>query len=282
MRHVKLDVGGRPYETVLDDAVSLSIPLDFDGEQARAFGLPPAAAEPIEFGDAVCDTTRGGAFNADTLSLIPHANGTHTETVGHVVDQNVPVGDRLTEALIPCTLLTATPRPLDDTEESYPSEVGPTDQVVTRRQIGERASDLDLPRGFLDAVVLRSDRTGSEDRFRDYSGTNPPYLTREAVEWLLEQDVEHLLVDLPSIDREQEGGTLANHRHFWGLELEAHRQHPPSPKTVTELVYVPTSVPDGIYFLDVDLPDFTLDAAPSRPLLYEATPTEESGSTNHS
>jgi len=270
MRRVQLEVGGRSFETDVDDAVHLSIPLDFDGDQARAFGLSPASSEPVPFEEAVCDTEQGGAFNADILELIPHGNGTHTETVGHLVDQDVPVGEQLVESLIPCTVLSVEPRLLGETGETYPNRSEPSDEVLTRRRIQRRASALQLPAGFFDAVVLHTRSAADAEPFRDYSGTNPPYPTTEALDWLVEREVEHLLVDLPSIDRESEGGRLANHRRFWELGPDERRQDPPSPKTVTELVHVPESLPDGIYFLDIDVPNFSVDAAPSRPLVYEA------------
>ena len=52
------------------------------------------------------------------------------------------------------------------------------------------------------------------------------------------------LVDLPSVDREVDGGRLEAHHAFWGL--------PDNPRhhcTITELVYVPSNAPDGMYLL---------------------------------
>jgi hypothetical protein len=44
---------------------------------------------------------------------------------------------------------------------------------------------------------------------------------------------------------------------------------------VTELAWVPDSVPDGLYLLDLQVPAFASDAAPSRPVLYPVTETPE-------
>ena len=44
---------------------------------------------------------------------------------------------------------------------------------------------------------------------------------------------------------------------------------------MTELAYVPDSAADGLYLLDLHVPAFAADAAPSRPVLYplaEAAP----------
>jgi hypothetical protein len=43
----------------------------------------------------------------------------------------------------------------------------------------------------------------------------------------------------------------------------------PSPKTVTELIHVSPSLPDGQYMLNLQVAAFASDAAPSRPILYE-------------
>ena len=40
-----------------------------------------------------------------------------------------------------------------------------------------------------------------------------------------------------------------------------------SKKTITELAYVPNDVEDGFYFMNIQMPNFKLDAAPSRPII---------------
>jgi len=83
--------------------------------------------------------------------------------------------------------------------------------------------------------------------------------------------IEHLVVDLPSIDRMADNGILGNHRIFWGDGQNAKGEiNPDSIKTITELVFIPNEVQDGFYFLNIQLPHFKCDAAPSRPLLIKA------------
>jgi hypothetical protein len=90
------------------------------------------------------------------------------------------------------------------------------------------------------------------------------------MDWIVERGVTSLVVDLPSLDRAEDGGALAAHRIYWGLpsgerdpQLAARGR-----ALVTELAYMPTSVPDGLYLLDLHVPAFGADAAPSRPVLY--------------
>jgi hypothetical protein len=91
--------------------------------------------------------------------------------------------------------------------------------------------------------------------------------------WVVERGVTSLVVDLPSLDRADDGGTLAAHRVFWGLPVGAldARQARRGRALVTELAYVPDHVPDGLYLLDLQVPAFAADAAPSRPVLYPVT-----------
>ncbi len=83
-----------------------------------------------------------------------------------------------------------------------------------------------------------------------------------------------LVVDLPSLDRADDGGRLAAHRVFWGLPpgCDDAAAATRGRALVTELAYVPDSVPDGLYLLDLQVPAFGADAAPSRPVLYPLLP----------
>jgi hypothetical protein len=95
--------------------------------------------------------------------------------------------------------------------------------------------------------------------------------------WVVERGVESLVVDLPSLDRADDGGGLVAHRLYWGLPAGSRdaRQARRGQALVTELAYIPGRAQDGLYLLDLHVPAFGADAAPSRPVLYpvsEATP----------
>ena len=98
----------------------------------------------------------------------------------------------------------------------------------------------------------------------DYAHTNPPYLLEDAAIYLREKGIKHLLIDLPSVDREQDEGRLLAHNAFWNtageLRLDA---------TITEFIYVPNSVNDGTYFLNLLVAPFENDASPSKPVLFQ-------------
>jgi len=45
-------------------------------------------------------------------------------------------------------------------------------------------------------------------------------------------------------------------------------ENPDYTRTITELIYVPNSVTDGEYLLELQVAAFENDASPSRPVLY--------------
>ena len=74
-----------------------------------------------------------------------------------------------------------------------------------------------------------------------------------------------MLVDLPSVDPEVDAGKLSAHHAFWN--------YPDSPRkhaTITEMVYVPDSMEDGNYILNLQIASLQTDASPSKPVLYSA------------
>ena len=231
----------------------ISIPLDFKGEQPHAFHLPRAESHPFEAGGFVGDTRQGGGCNCETITFNPHGNGTHTECVGHVSDQRHPVASFLPTGLIPATLVTVAVTP-----------AGPETE-------GAREGDMVIARAELERAVasLGEIPNGPAKLTAEYSGTNPPYVSREAMRFIRELGVDHLLVDLPSVDRESDDGALAAHRIFWEADpLDHDIPGVPGRRTITEMIYAEEAIPDGIYMLDLQIPNFLLDAAPSRPLIH--------------
>src|SRR5918996_2258470 len=120
------------YRVKLDSPISLAIPLDFNGPQPSFFGAPKATAEPLSIGDFVGDTRQKGSCNVAELHLIPHCNGTHTESVGHIVHQGMPITEVLWQTLLPARLITVTPRRADETQDTYRPAKQPNDRLITQ------------------------------------------------------------------------------------------------------------------------------------------------------
>lgn len=130
--------------------------------------------------------------------------------------------------------------------------------MITRPQLEAAIPNLDT-----ESLVLRTLPNPESKRHMDHSGTNPPFLEAKAAVWLNVQGVCHLLLDLPSVDREEDGGALQAHKAFWGLP-----DQPRPEATITELIYVPEAVADGKYMLNLQMAALENDASPSRPILF--------------
>jgi kynurenine formamidase len=261
-------VGTRRFRVERTAPADLATTLDFDGDQPRFFAPQRARAEPLRAGSFSGAVRHGASCNCATLTLAPHCHGTHTECVGHVTD-NGPTVAALTP-VAPSLALLATVRPERRGDgELAPGEVAAaTDLVLSAGALQAAAARwLDLP---WTSLVIRTLPNEPAKRHRDYDTHGAPYLLPEAVEWMVQRGITSLVVDLPSLDRADDGGRLAAHRTYWGLPpgstdgRQATRAH----ALVTELAYVPDALPDGPYLLDLQVPAFGSDAAPSRPVLY--------------
>lgn len=248
------------------EGFDLSIPFAFEGERLCAFGVAPASAQTVQNERFIGDTRRGGSCNVEQYQLIPHCQGTHTECVGHLVDQKVSISAILKDPWIPATVLSVEPERAADCPDSYGVKEQ-EDHLISKRRLLKAWHPFHHP-CFQRALIIRTLPNEISKRMRSYRSA--PYFSQEAMEEIIRRPVQHLLVDLPSIDRMDDRGRLSNHRLFWGMPLESHDLNDvqaPS-KTVTELIFVPEAVQDGYYLLNLQIAPFMSDAAPSRPLLF--------------
>ncbi len=231
----------RSISVDLSKPIDISIPLLPDGDQPNAYNAPPFEAEPVRAGDFVGSVSEGGPVNFMDIKLNPHGNGTHTECVGHISDGGQTISQCVRQFFFMAQLVSVSPEEKDG------------DQLV---------QSIDIMDG-IEALVIRTLPNDDSKLSRNYSGTNPPYFDPALVHEMVAKGIEHLLTDLPSVDPENDRGKLSAHKAFWTYP-EAAREN----ATITEMIYVPDIVADGEYLLNIQLPSFGLDAAPSKPILY--------------
>ncbi len=203
--------GEKCFVADLSQPIDIGISLRFEGSQPQAFFLPRAEATAFSAGSFVGDTRQGGSVNCFSLRLTPHGNGTHTECVGHIVEERVSVDTILRESFSLAYLLRVPLESLAASGETYAAPHDPQDRVISARAL-QHAWDV-LGGGVAESAawVLQTNAYSEETEAvcRVYSGQNPAYLTDQAMEWLLKHDPLHLLVDIPSVDREEDAETLA-------------------------------------------------------------------------
>jgi arylformamidase len=270
--------------------IDISIPLKFNGPQPNAFGAARAISHPCQAGDLVGDTRHGGSCNFEQYTFIPHCNGTHTECVGHITHQRISVSDCLQDVVVPAILVSVNVVETDIVSETYVVPFGDGDRVISRTSLedavtsqaayagapttpafGHPSSGRRGAPGGPTALIVRTLPNHDSKLTRAYGEEPlPPYFTTEAMEYIVERGVNHLLVDVPSIDRMNDEGKLSNHRIFWNVDPGSFetKQGTRAGSTITELIYVPNNVDDGEYALNLQIAPFAADASPSRPLLF--------------
>src|ERR1700722_19785684 len=105
----RLDNDGMALLADLAAGANLGRVLGFLGPQLRCFNAPAAVSRPLQTADFTGSVERGGSCNCNVLTLTPHANGTHTECVGHLTQQSVDVFRSVPQRLLIAALLTVEP-----------------------------------------------------------------------------------------------------------------------------------------------------------------------------
>lgn len=240
---------GKEYKVDFFKPLDISIPLKADKECASAWYVEPMKLEPVVMGEWIGDVNKGGSVNFRTVTFNPHGNGTHTECVGHISKEFYTINKSLERFLFIAEVITVLPVSLEN-----------GDFVITRKQLEQLLAESGKP----EALVIRTLSNGLNKLATNYSNTNPPYILKEAIEFLNELGVMHLLIDMPSIDRESDEGKLEAHHAFWSYP-ENTQLH----KTITEFIYVNNDIDDGTYLLNLQIAPFENDASPSKPVLYK-------------
>ena len=226
----------------LSEGYCIAIPLDHNRPQPNAYFAPLYEASPHHVDGWVGDTQQGASINFFNIRINPHGNGTHTECVGHISTERHSIHRALGAGRWVAQLISV-----------YPVLQNSGDRVIDQ---------LEWEPG-IEAIIIRTLPNHPDKTTRQYGKTNPPYLDFEIALKMFDQGITHLLLDLPSVDREEDGGALAAHKAFW--------QYPQNPRlnaTITEMIYVDNMISDGLYLLEIQIPAIELDAVPSRPYIY--------------
>lgn len=260
--------GTQKVRVVMDRGMSLAIPVEFGATGPRHFGAGAPQAKPFAVGDFSGSVANGASANCSTITLTPHCQSTHTESVAHLTREPGDAWRVVPRGVLPAVVVSVSPEPARETTESTDPQPWGTDLLITKRRL--RAAWPMVRMVDPVAAVIRTLPNDSSKRSRDYSEKVPPYLTREAVEWLVEKRIEHLVLDVPSLDRTHDEGRLVGHRIFFGLPpgSTARGDAARSRATITELAFVPDDVHDGPCVLSLAVPAIGGDAVPSQPIVY--------------
>lgn len=270
-----ISLDDQPYTVNTDYSFCAAISLKFNQAQPNHFSAPQATSKPMQAGSFIGDTEQGGSCNVNQLSFNPHCNGTHTETIRHICDSSaelsLPVSAIWLPPMMPCVLISVSPMPAINCEDDYTPTLEDNDMLITRCMLEAALSDYSNAQ--LQALAVRTLPNDISKQITAYNSENQPsFFSRDAILYLNERGVEHLLVDIPSIDRLHDDGLLTCHHLFWQVIEGMHQPTTNSliNKTITEMAYFDEQIADGFYFLNLQMPAFENDAAPSKPVFYSA------------
>lgn len=243
---IELKFREETYSVDLSQGKDISITL-YDGKSPKAFHAPDLVFSPLEAGSFIGSLEAGSPVNFYDIKINPHGNSTHTESARHIDSRSPNIGEVMTQNHFVSVLLTIPEYTKQNEDLIIDMDTYNWDQIDFNE---------------IDAIVLRTLPNEPSKKYQDYSDTNPPYMDSELISFLSEK-VDHLLIDLPSVDKEKDEGLLLAHKAFWRTET-----NPNYDKTITELIYVDSSIEDGIYLLEIQTLPLALDVSPSKPILY--------------
>ncbi len=229
--------------------VDLSIPIKAGKENVNAWYCSPVKIEPVVSDNFVGEVSLGGDVNFRNITINPHGNGTHTECVGHISEKKYTINQCLNDFHHLGKIISIQPKPFwnDEFQE---------EDLIIDKELIEQALDFWENEKVL---VIRTLENSEQKKERQYSNTNPAYFTQEAIEFINELGVIHLMVDLPSVDREVDHGELISHKTFWNYP-----ENPILEKTISELLYIPNHLEDGTVLIQIQIMSIENDASPSK------------------
>ncbi|GEP51569.1 arylformamidase [Flavobacterium noncentrifugens] len=242
------------FEIDFSNPLDISIPLTNSDQNPIAWYLKKPVIEPVKSGDWIGKVSEGkSSTNFNNIQFNPHGHATHTECLGHITKEFYSINQSLKTFFFTAELITL--RPYEQGEN----------HVITKIQI-MAALEGKTP----EAIVIRTLPNDPEKLSRKYSNTNPPYLDEAAAIYIRESGIKHLLIDLPSVDKERDEGKLLAHKAFWNVtNVDVLNADARLDATITELIFVSDEIPDGSYFLNLQIASFENDASPSKPVLYK-------------
>ncbi|WP_035668561.1 cyclase family protein [Flavobacterium sp. 83] len=246
------------FKVDLSKPIDISIPLTNTAENPIAWYIEKPVIEPVVFGDWIGKVSEGkSSTNFNNIFFNPHGHGTHTECLGHITREFYSINQSLKQFFFFAELVSVVPELLGE------------DLVITMDSIST-ALDVTLKLGVpKEALIIRTLPNFKLKKSLKYSHTNPPYLDEAAARFIRESGIQHLLIDLPSVDKEKDDGKLLAHKAFWNVtDINNLNADARLESTITEMIFVPNEIQDGSYLLNLQIASFENDASPSKPVLY--------------
>ena len=88
------------YRIDTENSIDISIPYNFNGPQPNFYDVNPGKSIPFKSGDNTYSVATGYGCNVPEISMNIHCSGTHTEYVGHLLENPGDIGNILTDIIM--------------------------------------------------------------------------------------------------------------------------------------------------------------------------------------
>lgn len=242
--YIELKINTKSYNVNLNNPIPIHIGISRNS-QASAYGLPKATFSTVVDGSFIGDVSKGGSCNVENLQISPHGNGTHTEGVGHVHINHQSILSNYKKYFYLAQLISVEPNHNNQLESS---------------------SFINLLMNEIEAVIVRTIPNNPDKLIADYAKFSTPFFSKDCISFFNSyENLKHIITDLPSLDKSDDPNLTAH--KLWFLNQKDYS--PILDKFITELVFIPNHVPDGLYLANISPMPAETDATPSSVILYE-------------
>ena len=203
--------------------------------------------EYFESTEFIGNIKKGGSVNCEKISYYPHASGTHTECALHIADVDFTMLEIDIPLLQLCLLISISPLQNE------------SDFIIDKSVINHIEN-----KELATAILIRTIPNFNSKVNMNYSNTNPPFFTIDALFYLKSLGFKHLLTDLPSIDKESDGGLLVAHKAWFLTDGIAQKD-----RTITEFIFVDNQIKDNLFLLNIQTPKIETDEVSSKVIIYQ-------------
>ena len=254
---MKIKIKNKSYIIDLDNGIDISIPFNFDKKNPQFYDNSSPKVNYYNSNNIEYALDKGGNCNVPIVKFNIHCSGTHTESANHIDERAPLINEIKISDFIYSKLISIKPTNYLENER-YHCKLEKYDSFITKKILHDIINNNIS--SDVGALIIRTLPNDSSKINRNYNLDYHPFFTNDAILYLKDIGIKHIIVDTPSIDRYDDGGKLGNHHLFF--------KNGKTVNTITELVFIPNSCTDGYYFINLEVMNFGLDAAPSRPKLF--------------
>jgi len=131
----ELSFGGQKVRAALDRGVSLAIAVEFGAPGPRHFGVGAPASRPFSIGNFSGSVATGASANCSTITLTPHCQMTHTESVAHLTREGGDAWRVVPRGPMPAVVVSVVPEQARESNETTDPQPFATDTLISKRRL---------------------------------------------------------------------------------------------------------------------------------------------------